>query len=227
MKHHIKTFTVICLAAAAGFLVTSAYADGSADIAKPAQQRSMEKMITTPITAPASAPASTSDVDNEVIRITPDSSKIVHLDQDAASVIVNNPRNIGVALDNPRLLVIMPKQPGTTFFTVLNASGKTIMERRVIVTGTQKKYIRVRRMCGNNSDGCAPSSYYYCPDGCYEVNPVAPVEGVGNVPEIQGSAPQEEQHNAQAEPIAPAVSESGHLNADEQPQTVTPEGNAQ
>ncbi len=224
MKHHLKTFAIVCLAAAAGFLVTSAYADGSAEPVKQSTApRSMDKMMTTPITSSSSERAVT-EAEAEPIRIALDSSKIIHLEQDAASVIVNNPRNIGVALDNPRLLVLMPKQPGTTFFTILDASGKTILERRVIVTGTQKKYIRVRRMCGTGNDSCVPSSYYYCPDGCYEVNPVAPAEGVGNVPEIQGTAPQEEQHNNQAEPIAPAVSENGSLNADEQPRAATPEG---
>jgi hypothetical protein len=33
----------------------------------------------------------------------------------------------------------MPRQPGTTSFTVLNEKGDTILERTVIVTSTAKR----------------------------------------------------------------------------------------
>src|SRR6187402_975472 len=61
-------------------------------------------------------------VDNS-IRITPDTTKIIRLEQDAASVIVANPEHASIVLDSPRLLVVMPRMPGTTLFTVLNAKG--------------------------------------------------------------------------------------------------------
>jgi hypothetical protein len=124
--------------------------------------------------------------DSGIIRITPDRTKLVRLRQDAASVIVTNPAHASVLLDSPRLLVVMPRLPGTTSFTVLNARGDVIMERTVIVASTaQPKYVRVRRICGSGDSGCVPSAYFYCPDGCYEVMTVPP--GETQVPEIPAS----------------------------------------
>jgi hypothetical protein len=121
------------------------------------------------------------------IRLTPDASKIIHLDDDAVSVIVANPDHASVVLDSPRLLVVMPRQPGTTLFTVLNAKGDTILEKNVIVSGTVKsQYVRIRRACGAGDSGCAASSYYYCPDGCYEVTPVGEQGSVQAPPVVGG-----------------------------------------
>lgn len=132
------------------------------------------------------APAATDD--GRTIRLTPDKTKILHLDQDAASVVVANPAHASVLMDSPRLLVIMPREPGTTSFTVLDAAGAAIMERSVIVTATEPKYVRVRRMC-DGQQGCEASSYFYCPDGCYEVTPVPGDTAQTDVPAIAATAP--------------------------------------
>lgn len=209
MKQHIQHLAILCLAAFAGFVATSASADGMAE--------RMKTMVAakTSVSQPASIQnqdeAAIASAEDDVIRLTPDGSKIIHLDQDAASVIVNNPKQLGVILDNPRLLVVMPKEPGTTSFTVLNANGQTILQRRVIVTGAQQKYIRVRRMC-NGDTNCVPSSYFYCPDGCYEVNPVPGADGVTALPEVQGGTASPDMP-ANAEPIASEVAPAGQQPA--------------
>ena len=128
--------------------------------------------------------------DGGIIRTTPDKTKLVHLDQDAASVIVTNPANVSVVLDSPRLLVVMPRAPGATSFTVLDSKGGVIMEKTVIVAmSAQPKYVRVRRACASGDSSCVPTAYFYCPDGCYEVLPVPGDSGGGQVPEIPASAP--------------------------------------
>lgn len=108
---------------------------------------------------------------SNVIRLTTNRNEFVQLEQDASSVIVNNPAHASVMLDTPRLLIIVPHQPGVTSFTVLDQEGKTILQKDIIVSNVEKKYVRVRRMCGDDPS-CRPDSYYYCPDGCYEVSTV-------------------------------------------------------
>ena len=115
---------------------------------------------------------------NAPIRMTSNKNKIIKLEKDAASVIVNNPNHASVMLDNPRLLIVVPHQSGATSFTVLDKDGQTIMERDVIISNTQAKHVRIRRMCGDDTN-CQPSSYFYCPDGCYEVTSV-PNENTNN-----------------------------------------------
>lgn len=104
-----------------------------------------------------------------ILRLTPDKSELVKLDQDAASIIIGNPAHMNVLLENPRLLLIAPRQPGATQLTVLNDQGKVIMQRHVIVTGPKEDYIRVRRSCINGGAGCAPTTVYYCPDICHDI----------------------------------------------------------
>lgn len=129
--------------------------------------------------ATVSAPKAASD---EPLRLSPDSATVLHLPEDAASVIVTNPAHASVVLDSPRVLIVMPRAPGATSFTVLSSGGKTILERQVVVASTAKpKYVRVRRSCTPGDAACVANAYYYCPDGCYEVTPVTG--------ESQGAAP--------------------------------------
>lgn len=181
----------------------ASHADGTAEL-----QRLIGKADSKIDSASPAAPGSASNTAettnaDDPIRLTPDRTRIIRLEQDAASVIVTNPAHAAVVMDSPRLLVVMPRAPGTTAFTVLDREGKVLLERSVIVTGAQKKYVRVRRMCADGDSSCAPSAYYYCPDGCYEVSPVES-DGATNIPPIAGgTAPTpEETVNPDASPDA-------------------------
>jgi hypothetical protein len=121
------------------------------------------------------------DIDGP-LRLTMDQTRLVHLDQDAASVIVANPGHVSVSLDNPRLLIVTPHDAGATSMIVLDGEGKTILEQDIIVTNVQQKYVRIKRMCAGGDASCVEKSYTYCPDGCYEVTPVAPDFGAAAPP---------------------------------------------
>lgn len=109
---------------------------------------------------------------DDSLRLTSNKDQIIRLDRDAASVIVNNPEHASVMLDSPRLLIVMPRLPGTTSFSVLDNQGEIILQKDVIVSNVQRQYVRIRRMCASSDASCVPAAYYYCPDGCYEVSPV-------------------------------------------------------
>lgn len=121
------------------------------------------------------------------LRLTPDRAQTLQLDKDAVSVVVTNPTHASVLLDTPRTLIIMPRTPGSTSFTVLDGKGGIVLQKSIIVaTAAEANYVRIRRMCGPNDNTCVPAAYYYCPDGCYEVQPVAPVQGEVNLPPPTG-----------------------------------------
>lgn len=128
--------------------------------------------------------------DPNILRLIFDKIHIIRLEEDAASVIVTNPAHATVMLDSPRLLVVMPRQPGATTFRVLNAEGREILVQEVVVTATEEKYVRVRRMCGRSDANCAPNAYYYCPDGCYEVQAVPGDRNASSVPSLPGGSAQ-------------------------------------
>lgn len=124
---------------------------------------------------------------DEPLRLTPDRAQTLQLDKDAVSVVVTNPTHASVLLDTPRTLVIMPRTPGSTSFTVLDGKGGIVLQKTVIVaTAGDANYVRIRRMCGPNDTTCVPAAYFYCPDGCYEVQPVQPVQGEVNLPPATG-----------------------------------------
>lgn len=111
-----------------------------------------------------------------MMRLTPDKSEIINLDTDVKSLIVGNPLHLNVFMDTTRRLVLVPRSPGATQFTVLAEDGHVIMQRHVIVAGPMEKYVRIRRACnaaaagGQNTGTCENTSVFYCPDMCHPVN---------------------------------------------------------
>lgn len=114
-------------------------------------------------------------LDNEThppLKLTPDKSQLIRLDKEAASVVVGSPAHLTVLLDTPTLAVAVPRSPGATYMSVLDKDGNVIMQRHVIVASPKENYVRVRRSCanaGNSRTPCQPTSVYFCPDMCHEI----------------------------------------------------------
>jgi Flp pilus assembly secretin CpaC len=104
------------------------------------------------------------------MKITLDKAEIIQLDRDVVNVIVGSDKNLRVVPDTNRTLVLIPKQPGSTYFKALDNEGHVIMQRHVIIGSPKSEYIRIRRACVNGADGCRQYSVYYCPDMCHEVS---------------------------------------------------------
>jgi hypothetical protein len=54
--------------------------------------------------------------------------------------------------------------------TILDKQGNVLMQRHVIIASPQKKYVRIRKPCIGDAEGCEPTQVYYCPDMCHKVN---------------------------------------------------------
>lgn len=104
------------------------------------------------------------------LKLTPDKSELLRLDQPAGSIIIGNPNHISILADTADTLVLVPRAPGATHFIVLGKDGTVLMQRHVIVASPQQKYVRVRRSCaGSDDDTCQSTSVFYCPDMCHEI----------------------------------------------------------
>lgn len=138
------------------------------------------------------------------ITMGPGGPSVIKLSQDAASIIVGNPAHATAVLENPRLIVLMPQQPGATQVMALDRGGKMILNRQVLVGGGSNKGIRINRACrvGRTAE-CQPVAMYYCPDRCYETSLPSPeemgVSGDNAVAPIDNGAPM---------PAAPAPEET-------------------
>lgn len=128
------------------------------------------------------------------LRISPDKPEVIQLDRDAINVLVGSDETLRAVPDTNRTIVLIPKKPGATYFKAIDADGKIIMQRHVIVGAPEKgnKYLRIRRACANDDTNCKQYSVYYCPDMCHEVNVV------------QGETTNQK---AQTPDVAPSVSE--------------------
>lgn len=143
--------------------------------------------------------------DNEpthpALSLTPDKSELVHLDREAGTIIVGNPEHLSVLLEGTQNLVLVGKEPGATYFSVLDDEGKVIMQRHVLVAAPREHYIRVRRSCAGSSDeNCRETSVFYCPDMCHKVSVSG--ETSGKLAGGQQGAPQDMTQATGAE-IAP------------------------
>lgn len=124
------------------------------------------------------------------LRISPDKPEVIQLDRDAVNVLVGSDETLRAVPDTNRTIVLIPKKPGATYFKAIDAEGKVIMQRHVIVGTVEKgtKYIRIRRACAGDDANCKEFSVYYCPDMCHEVN-VVQGESVKSVPPAPDVAP--------------------------------------
>ncbi len=119
-------------------------------------------------------PVMSQDVDDTfnmthpILRLTPDKSEMIRLEGNAASVIVGNPNHISVLLDSPDTLVVVPRNAGASHFSVIGEDGTVLMQRHVVVGAAKEQYVRIRRSCAGSQD-CQPTSVYFCPDMCHEV----------------------------------------------------------
>lgn len=103
------------------------------------------------------------------LRLTPDKSEILALDRPAQSLIIGNPAHLNILMDSTTRLILVPREPGATFFTILDENGRVVMQRHAIVAAPAEKYIRVRRSCSFSGENCTGTSVYYCPDMCHPV----------------------------------------------------------
>ncbi len=104
------------------------------------------------------------------LRISPDKPEVIQLDREAVNILVGSEQHLRVVPDTNRTIVLIPKQPGSTYFKALDAEGKVIMQRHVIIGAPKSNYIRIRRACPTGDSDCKPYSIYYCPDMCHEVS---------------------------------------------------------
>ncbi len=86
-----------------------------------------------------------------------DEARVIHLDRDAAQIIVGNPSIADVAAQSARLLVVTGKSYGSTNVIALDGSGHEILSARLGVAPNDARLVTVYR-------GPLRTSFYCTPD---------------------------------------------------------------
>lgn len=165
---------LLCVAVIAVFSVLPVFSalaqDAEAGGTPPPGVAGVEVLSADALQADEQSAYAPNDPTHPPLKITPDKSEIVRLDQDAGTVIVGNPNHISVLAENVRTLVLVAKNPGATYFTVLGKNGDVIMQRHVVVAKPGENYVRVRKACASSDDdNCQATQVFYCPDMCHEI----------------------------------------------------------
>ena len=85
-----------------------------------------------------------------------DEAEVIHLDRDAAQVIVGNPSIADVAAQSARLLVVTGKSYGSTNLIVLDGAGQEILSAELGVAPNDTRLVTVYRGAMRTSLHCTP-----------------------------------------------------------------------
>ena len=147
------------------------------------------------------------------LRLTPDKSAIVRLDAEAGTVIIGNPNHISILAENTKTLVIVPKMPGATYFTIMDATGNVVMQRHVIVASPKEKYVRVRRSCATaENKNCQTTQVFYCPDMCHEIVMTPDAKLESDKEQVPEQNQQQDSDNKDGDKLQPEVGSDGAGN---------------
>ena len=102
-----------------------------------------------------------------------DQASLVRLDRLAAEIVVGNPSIADVSVQSGRVLIVTGKSFGETNLMVIDADGKMIINRRLIVQEPRAGFVTVYRGSARQTLHCAP----YC----------APELMIGDAPDIFSS----------------------------------------
>jgi hypothetical protein len=95
---------------------------------------------------------------NEVVEVLVDQATLVRLDRQAAEIVVGNPSIADVSVQSGKLLVVTGKSFGETNLIVMDADGKVVVSRRLIVQEPRTGFVTLYRGSARQTLHCSP----YC-----------------------------------------------------------------
>ena len=110
---------------------------------------------------------------NNVVQVLVDQATLVRLDRPAAEIVVGNPSIADVAVQSSQVLVVTGKSFGETNLIVMDADGKLVINRQLIVQEPRTGFVTLYRGSGRQTLHCAP----YC----------TPPLVIGDTPDVFGA----------------------------------------
>lgn len=91
------------------------------------------------------------------IEVLIDQATMLRLERSAAEIVVGNPSIADVAVQDSKVLVLTGKSFGETNLIVLDAQGKVLINRRVVVEEPRGEYVTVYRGSSRATLHCTPN----------------------------------------------------------------------
>lgn len=83
---------------------------------------------------------------NEPVSVVVDKAHLMRLDKDASVVMVANPTIADVAIESPRMVFIVGREPGETNIFVLDSKGNEIVKSDLVVVPKLDRHVTVNRV---------------------------------------------------------------------------------
>lgn len=106
----------------------------------------------------AAGPALAQDAKGPDIVVIVDQASLLRLERPAAEIVVGNPSIADVAVQSGKVLIVTGKSFGETNLIVLDAEGKAVISRRLIVQEPRTGFVTLYRGASRQTLHCAP----YC-----------------------------------------------------------------
>ena len=110
---------------------------------------------------------------SNVVQVFVDQATLVRLDRAAAEIVVGNPSIADVSVQSGKVLVVTGKSFGETNLIVMDADGKVVANRQLIVQEPRTGFVTMYRGGARQTLHCAP----YC----------TPPLVIGDTPDIFGA----------------------------------------
>ena len=94
---------------------------------------------------------------NDIVEVLIDQAALVRLDRPAAEIVVGNPSIADVSVQSGKLLVVTGKSFGETNLIVMDADGKVVASRRLIVQEPRTGFVTVYRGDARQTLNCSPN----------------------------------------------------------------------
>jgi len=91
------------------------------------------------------------------VEVLSDQATMLHLERAAAEIVVGNPSIADVSVQNSKVLVLTGKSFGETNLIVLDAEGKVIINRRIVVREPRGGYVTVYQGVARQTLHCSPN----------------------------------------------------------------------
>lgn len=92
----------------------------------------------------------------EIMNIIVDKVHIVRLNRDASVVMIANPNIADVAVESPRLIFIIGRNPGETNLYILDGNGRQLLYKDLVVLANPERHVTVHRATQEVTFSCAP-----------------------------------------------------------------------
>ncbi len=88
--------------------------------------------------------------------VTVDQAKVFRVSRPAATVIIGNPSIVDGTVEDDQTIVLTGRSFGVTNLIVLDENGDSIVDRKVVVQGSEVNTVRVYRRSVRETLACAP-----------------------------------------------------------------------